>query len=330
MDNDSKVKNPSKRGLIIGVVVVLVLCCAGALWYFTMQSSKTYAVSLVVNAEGLDTEKGTKIPIHAVGQDVKGNEVDSMFYGGTNASNIELKPGEYNLAIVASPIAEDGTIYNTDDVMTKVTIAKNGETTVESELTITPIPGEEVTDEQIEAAYNSAKDSGMDTGKLDELKANAQHRRDEAITAKEEALKAQEAAIKAENGGHSFLSDYFYVDVPSDWTADDWSVEQIDANTWRFSQSYNNNPGAADVVVASENPWPNSNGYSAGTTGTGLNVYVLEAAAGFFTRGPVLGLTQTWNPDDPNSIRADGISNSDYQDIANAREWLKEQHGVTY
>ena len=36
-------------------------------------------------------------------------------------------------------------------------------------------------------------------------------------------------------------------------------------------------------------------------------------------------LTKTWNPDDPDSIRADGLSNSEYQDIAEARQRLKEE-----
>lgn len=36
-------------------------------------------------------------------------------------------------------------------------------------------------------------------------------------------------------------------------------------------------------------------------------------------------LTKTWNPDDSDSVRADGLSNSEYQDMMDAREWLKQQ-----
>ncbi|MDK7337207.1 hypothetical protein [Pauljensenia sp. UMB0895] len=99
--------------VVIDVIAAIALCCGGAYLYFSAQEAKTYGVPLVVNAKGLDTEKGTKIPVHATGKDSKGNDVDSVFYGGSSSSDIALKPGDYSLAIAASPIAEDGTIYMT-------------------------------------------------------------------------------------------------------------------------------------------------------------------------------------------------------------------------
>ena len=177
---------------MIAVIAAIVVCCGGAYLYFSAQEAKTYGVPIVVNAKGLDTEKGTKIPVHATGKDSKGNDVDSVFYGGSSSSDIALKPGDYSLAIAASPIAEDGTTYDTKDAVTRVSIAKDGKTDVEKEITIEPIPAEEVTDEQIDSAYKAAKDSGIDISKLDELKERAQKRRDDAVAAKkaEEEKKA--------------------------------------------------------------------------------------------------------------------------------------------
>ncbi len=148
--------------ILVPAALVLVICCGGVAWYLANQSPKTYGVPLVVNAEGLDTEKGTKIPLHATGEDARGNHVDEVFYGGTDSSDVTLASGAYTLSIEDSPIAEDGTIYNTEGAFTKADISKDGGADVESEITITPIPAEDVTDEEIEKAYNAAKSSGIE------------------------------------------------------------------------------------------------------------------------------------------------------------------------
>ena len=192
MTDESGKKKRTKLWAVIGVIVAIVIGVTaaiavgygGAYLYFNAQAAKAYGVPLVVNAKGLDTDRGTKISVHATGKDSKDNGVDSVFYIGSSSSNIALKPGDYSLAIEASPIAEDGTIYDTKDAVTKVSIAKDGKTDVEKEITIEPIPAEEVTDEQIEAAYNAAKDSGIDASKLDDLKEKAQKRRNDAVAAK--------------------------------------------------------------------------------------------------------------------------------------------------
>ena len=102
--------------------------------------------SLVVNAEGLDTRKGTKITIHATGKDSSGNSVDSVFHAGSDFSDIALRPEITALTIEASPMAADGTIYDTKGASTKVSIDKDGKVNVKKEITIKPVPAEEVTD----------------------------------------------------------------------------------------------------------------------------------------------------------------------------------------
>lgn len=335
MVDESVKKKRTKLLVVIAVIAAIAVCCGGAYLYFSAQEAKTYGVPIVVNAKGLDTEKGTKIPVHATGKDSKGNDVDSMFYGGSSSSDIALKPGDYSLAIAASPIAEDGTIYDTKDAVTRVSIAKDGKTDVEKEITIEPIPAEEVTDEQIEAAYNAAKDSGIDISKLDELKEKAQKRRDDAVAAKkaeEEKKAAEEKARKAEEekkaaqNSHLLATDYFYVDVlPAYRNPSDWTVKKIDDHTWEIlRQPANDYGGAISISVAKDNPWPNSGTKDLGTTGTGLNVYMIRAGDDLEQYLKVK-LTKTWNPNDPDSIRRDGFSNSEYQDIAEARQRLREE-----
>lgn len=336
MVDESAKKKRTKLLVVIAIIAAIAVCCGGVYLYFSAQEAKMYAVPIVVNAKGLDTENGTKIPVHATGKDSKGNDVDSVFYGGPSSSDIVLKPGDYSLAVAASPIAEDGTIYDTKDAATRVSIAKDGKTDVEKEITIEPIPAEEVTDEQIETAYNAAKDSGIDIYKLDELKERAQKRRDDAAAAKkaeEEKKAAEEKARKTEaernaaQNSHLLTTNYFYVDVlPDYWNPSDWTVKQIDDHTWEITRMpANDYGGAISISVAKDNPWPYYGTQELGATGTGLNVYMGNGAGDGIRKYLKVKLTKTWNPDDPDSVRADGFSNSEYQDIAEARQRLREE-----
>lgn len=166
MADRSGKKKRAALWVAIGIAAVVAICCGGAYLYLSAQVSKTYGVPLVVNAKGLDTRKGTKITIHATGKDSSGNSVDSVFHAGSDSSDIALRPGDYRLAIEASPIAADGTIYDTKGASTKVSIDKDGKVNVKKEITIKPVPAEEVTDAQIDAAYKAAKDSGISLSKL--------------------------------------------------------------------------------------------------------------------------------------------------------------------
>lgn len=330
-DEEMRLMSTDRRKLakiLVPAALVLVICCGGVAWYLANQSPKTYGVPLVVNAEGLDTEKGTKIPLHATGEDARGNHVDEVFYGGTDSSDVTLASGAYTLSIEDSPIAEDGTIYNTEGAFTKADISKDGGADVESEITITPIPAEDVTDEEIEKAYNAAKSSGIEASRLDSLKEKAKERRDAAVAEKEAAEKqaAQEKEALASDG-HSFSNDYFYIDVPADWKPSEWSVEQISASGWRFSYDPENDyGGGADIVVASDDPWPkNGNTKDLGKLADGQNVYASEAGAGFL-KYVTFGLNSTWQ-NDHDYAQAHGLTDegeTDWDAIWEAREWHKQ------
>ena len=79
------------------------------------------------------------------------------------------------------------------------------------------------------------------------------------------------------------------------------------------------------IAVAKDNPWPVYGTQELGATGTGLNVYVGNGAGDGLEKYLTIGLTKSWDPNDPNSVRGDGMTNSQFQDQLNAREWLKAQ-----
>ena len=306
--------------IIVAVIAAAVLCC-GAIWYIHSRQSKTYSVPLVINAEGLDTKQGTKIPIRVKGKDIRGNAVNKSFYGGTSSSDIALKPGKYRFTVSHSPIAKDGTIYNVDGASTDTSISKDGKVSVKSEITIPPIAAEKVTDEEIKKACDAAKDSGISTSKLNTLKKKAQTRRDDAVAEK----------TAASSSGHAYSNDYFYIDVPDDWTSSDWSVEQINSVKWKLEYKPNNHPvGEAVIVVAADNPWPKNNGAvkDLGKLANGQNVYVTFAGGGFSEVS--FGLNSTWS-NNHEYAQENGLTDegeTDWNAIWKARDMMrKEQTG---
>ena len=96
MADESMKRKWTKLSALIAVIAVVAVCCGGAYLFFSAQETRTYGVPIVVNAKGLDTEKGTKIAVHATGKDFKGNDVDSVFYGGAKAPPLALPPGGYS------------------------------------------------------------------------------------------------------------------------------------------------------------------------------------------------------------------------------------------
>ena len=60
MADESAKKKRTTLLVVVAVITAIAVCCGGAYLYCSAQAAKTYGVPLVVNAKGLDTEKGTK------------------------------------------------------------------------------------------------------------------------------------------------------------------------------------------------------------------------------------------------------------------------------
>lgn len=323
-------KKKEKLCILITIIAVIVVCCISAYLNFFKKSDKTYKVPLIVNAQGLDTEKGTKIPLHITGKDINGEDVNEViFYKGDNFSNIVLKPGNYTIFIDASPISENGIIYDIKDAITKVNITGDGNINIEKEITIDPIAAEKMNDEEIESAYNVLKYSGIEFSILDKLKNKAQKYKDDALVAKkekEEREKKKAAEVNASNNKHFLVTDYFYVDIlPQYWNPRDWSVEKKDKYTWLISHKPVNDYGGGLIIRITKKIIADKYIELIGATGTGYNVYVSGAGAGIRDYVNIV-LTKKWSPYDPDSIRADGFTNREYNEISQARQRLKEEN----
>lgn len=211
-----KPKRKSHRTAIIAGAVAAALVCGGGIggfvWWQGEQeriaeearveaeqkaayeaAHQTYPITLEIQCDGLDTSTGTKIPLHVTGTDFEGNAVDELFFTDQNATGVELMRGDYTFDIPASPIAADGTIY---DVSASGAaglggrVDDDGSFLTQNALWLDPIDAADVTDDEIDAAYDMAVQGGCEHA--DELRDAAYARRDEALA--KDALGAYEAA----------------------------------------------------------------------------------------------------------------------------------------
>lgn len=212
--NAPKKKDPCKIAAIVAGVIVAIAVVGGGTWAFInyqhqqqvaaeqAQREKDEAIAkaehvvvIKVSGDGWDTSAGaSRLPVHVEGTDSKGEKVDEVQYATSDGRGINLRQGNYVLSVPASPIAADGTVFSVSNTQVEVSFTAKDEESSEIDATgrggfeLTPIDAPEVTDEQINKAYEYAsKDTTDGAPDADALKTAATKRRDDAVAAKKEA-----------------------------------------------------------------------------------------------------------------------------------------------
>lgn len=212
--NAPKKRDPRKIAAIVAGVIVAIAVVGGGTWAFInyqhqqqvaaeqAQREKDEAIAkaehvvvIKVSGDGWDTSAGaSRLPVHVEGTDSKGEKVDEVQYATSDGRGINLRQGNYVLSVPASPIAADGTVFSVSNTQVEVSFTAKDEEGSEIDATgrggfeLTPTDALEVTDEQINKAYEYAsKDTTDGAPDADALKTAATKRRDDAVAAKKEA-----------------------------------------------------------------------------------------------------------------------------------------------
>ncbi len=241
-------------------------------------------VVLPVAAEGLN-ENGSRIPVHVSGTDANKASVDvNAFVDGAGAG-LELLPGTYEARIVASPISEEGVLYEVPDGVLTVTVNADGKVSVAPEgvnLTLTALAAGDVTDETLEIARtwiekdpqksqlaNSLVERAqkrISEAKAAERNANAQRQESNSTTSNSNTTNNNTATNNTtNNNNYNYNNDYSQ--------DDDYSYTPTPSSNTDYSSDYDNtdsNPGSDSGTTEPTNP-----GSDSGTgepTGSGSGV----------------------------------------------------------
>lgn len=179
------------------VAVVLGMRYGGSLF---STGSDEVGLEVSVDAPHLDDES-SRIPVQIDGTDTDGNAVSRQDWVAYEDTVLWLPHGAYDVTVLGSPIASDGTIYYFEGATIHVTINETvtvGQTfqmPADQSLQLMPIDDADVTDEQISDAIewvNKDPDLGSTTGEdpedaAKELSDAARDRHDKAVQEQKEA-----------------------------------------------------------------------------------------------------------------------------------------------
>lgn len=233
---------PQKRshaGVIVAVVcAVVAVAVAVGVFVFLGSDSSDGGGNMVINAikgepepvgvpfevdiPNYDPDDGSLVPVQVTGTDCDDNDVDEIQYVDEDGEGLSLLPGSYELSVAASPFGEGGALYAYPDDKVTLDIEEDGSVSMSGAfpLEFKLADALDVTDDDIQRAYDCAVDGGCDSkDQADDLKSAAEKWRDDAV--EEENRRAQEEETRRraeqEEAAYRVTSNYYEFTVPVYW-----------------------------------------------------------------------------------------------------------------
>ena len=156
------------------------------------------SVSITVNAEGWSEETSSPVPLHITGQTDDKEKVDEKYFVGKSDKELALKPGVYEIEVYASPVTEAGGMYRVAEPV-EIGVSKNAsdakcKCSPSADITLSPIPANEITDEEIEKAQAAMKEAGLSEEEINTFVDVARKARQAELDRIEKERKAKEEA----------------------------------------------------------------------------------------------------------------------------------------
>lgn len=195
----------SRRPIYIAVcigVLVIAACIALFFWFQADQEDKRvhsmHAVTVELPDMGID-QGGTTIPIAVTGEDADGAFIDETAFLSTGTSPIELMQGSYTVAFPSCVMTAAGDLYTPPTATFEIIVPDdlaNGEAFTQvvdasDGLVFTKVEPIDVTDEQIQQAFDYLM-------RDPEMEAQAEELRQLVVAKREEAIEAKRAQEEEE------------------------------------------------------------------------------------------------------------------------------------
>lgn len=179
-------KKHGKAGVIISsALVVLVVAAATVLaLMFTNVLPNPFIreqqVAFAISAPKYNEKTDSKIPLVITGKTYRGDKVRMHVYVSPKAPAVHLLPGQYQVAVVASPLLHSGELYRVPEKQS-LTISSDGATSngekVQPKLSFEVKPANEVSQEDIDKATQEARESGYAPKKVSQTQTIVTRRR---------------------------------------------------------------------------------------------------------------------------------------------------------
>lgn len=179
-------KKRGKAGVIISSALVVIVVAAAtvlALMFTNVLPNpfiREQQVAFAISAPKYNEKTDSKIPLVITGKTYRGDKVRMHVYVSPKAPAVHLLPGQYQVAVVASPLLRSGELYRVPEKQS-LTISSDGATSngekAQPKLSFEVKPASEVTQEDIDKATQEAKKSGYAPKKVSQTQTIVTRRR---------------------------------------------------------------------------------------------------------------------------------------------------------